>query len=194
MTSAYLTNPIIFLVQVLLGFFTALVLLRFLLQWGRADFYNPVSQFIVKVTTPVLYPLRRLIPGRGSIDFSALILAWLVKGLELAILALILRPQQSNPLGALAWALPELLNLTINIFMFAIFIRIIMSWLNPDPYNLHPLSNLLDSLTEPLMSPARRILPTFGGLDLSPMLVIIGLVLSKMLLIPPLDLITGNPF
>lgn len=191
MTGSYLTNPIVFLVQTLFGLYTAVVLLRFLLQWFRADFYNPISQFVVKVTTPVLRPLRQLIPGYGGMDLAALALAWLVKSLELAIVALILAPG-TNPLGALAWALPELVHLTINIFIFAVLIRVILSWLNPDPY--HPVAGLLATLTEPIMGPARRALPPIGGLDLSPILVMIGLVLLQMLLIPPLSLLTGNPF
>jgi len=193
MTSAYFINPVVFLIQTLLGLFTAVVLLRFLLQWVRADFYNPVSQFVVKVTTPVLRPFRRLIPGSAGLDPAALVLAWLVKGLELGIVALILHPEV-NPLGAPAWALPELVDLTLDIFIFIIIVRVIMSWLNPDPYRSHPLTNLLDSLTEPIMRPAHRLLPPIGGLDLSPILVMIGLVLLKMLLIPPLNLVTGNPF
>jgi len=191
MTSSYFTNPIVFLIQTLLGLYAAVVLLRFLLQWVRADFYNPVSQFVVKVTTPMLRPLRRLIPGYAGMDLASLALAWLVKTLELFILALIVAPQ-ANPLGALAWALPELINLAINIILLMVFIRVILSWLNPDPY--HPAAGLLDSLTEPVMRPARRILPPVGGLDLSPVLVMIGLVLLKMLLIPPLRSVTGYPF
>jgi len=193
MISSYLTNPIVFLVQTLLGLFTAVVLLRFLLQWVRADFYNPVSQFVIKVTTPVLRPFRRLIPGFAGLDLAALVLAWLVKGLELGIVALILRPGV-NPLGALAWALPELVDLMIDSFIFIIIVRVIMSWFNPDPYHSHPLTNLLDSLMEPIMRPARRLLPPIRGLDLSPVLIMIGLALLKMLLIPPLNLVTGNPF
>lgn len=191
MTSSYLTNPVVFLVQTILGIYAAVVLLRFLLQWFRADFYNPVSQFVVKATTPVLRPLRQLIPGYGGMDLAALLLAWLVKSLELAIVALVLAPQVS-PLGAFAWALPELARLLINIFIFAVLIRVVLSWLNPDPY--HPVAGLLESLTEPIMQPARRVLPPIGGLDLSPVLVTIGLVLLQMLLIPPLSLVTGNPF
>jgi len=191
MTSSYLTDPIVFLTQTLLGLYAALAMLRFLLQWARADFYNPVSQFVVKATTPVLRPLRRLVPGYAGMDMAALVLAWLVESLELFILALIAAPGV-NPLGALAWALPELAGLTINIFIFAVLIRVIMSWVNPDPY--HPMARLLDSLTEPVMRPARRLLPPMGGLDLSPVLVTIGLVLFRMLLIPPLSYITGNPF
>lgn len=191
MTGSYLTNPIVFLIQTLFGLYAAVVLLRFLFQWTRVDFYNPVSQFVVKVTTPVLRPFRQLIPGYAGMDLAALALAWLVKSLELAIVALIALPQV-NPLGALAWALPELVGLTINIFIFAVLIRVVLSWLNPDPY--HPVASLLDSLTGPVMRPARRFLPPIGGMDLSPMLATVGLVLVQMLLIPPLSAVTGNPF
>jgi YggT family protein len=191
MTSSYLTNPIVFLVQTLLGLYAILVLLRFILQWARADFYNPISQFVVKATTPALRPLRKAIPGYSGMDLAALVLAWLVKSLELAIVTMIELPE-ANPLAALGWALPELAGLALNILIFAIFIRVILSWINPDPY--HPLAGLLDSLTEPVMGPARRLLPPVGGLDLSPVLVMVGLVLLKMLLIPPLVMVTGSPF
>ncbi len=191
MTSSYLTNPIVFLVQTLLGLYTTVVLLRFLLQWVRADFYNPVCQFVVKVTTPALRPFRQVIPGYAGMDLAALALAWLVKSLELAIVALIALPEASA-LGAIAWAIPELVNLAINIFIVTVLIRVVLSWINPDPYN--PVAGLLDSLTEPVMRPARQLIPPVGGLDLSPVLVMVGLVLLKMLLVPPLNLVTGNPF
>lgn len=191
MTSSYLTNPIIFLVQTLIGLYAFIVMLRFLLQWVGADFYNPVSQFVVKVTTPVLRPLRQMIPGVAGLDMAALVLAWLVKSVELGVVAMIELPEV-NPLGALIWALPALVTLVINIFLFAVLIRVILSWVNPDPY--HPIAGLLSKLTEPVMGPARRMLPPIGGLDLSPVLVMVGLVLLEMLLIPPLNLVTGSPF
>ncbi len=191
MTSSYLTNPIVFLVQTLLGLYATVVLLRFLLQWVRADFYNPVCQFVVKVTTPALRPFRQVIPGYAGMDLAALALAWFVKSLELAIVALIALPEASA-LGALAWAIPELVNLAINIFIATVLMRVVLSWINPDPYN--PVAGLLDSLTEPVMRPARQLIPPVGGLDLSPVLVMVALVLLKMLLVPPLNLVTGNPF
>lgn len=191
MSSSYLTNPIVFLVQTLLGLYTTVVLLRFLLQWVHADFYNPVSQFVVKVTTPALRPLRGVIPGYGGLDLASLCLAWLLKSAELGIVALVLGLDRSI-LGALAWAVPALAGLAINILLFAVLIRVILSWVNPDPY--HPIARLLHSLTDPVLRPAQRLLPPISGLDLSPMLVMIGLVLLKMLLIPPLVLLTGSPF
>lgn len=187
--SAYLANPIIFLIQTLFGLYIAVVMLRFLLQWLRVDFHNPISQFIVKATAPVLRPLRRIIPGRAGLDLASLVLAWALKSLELALVALIVGA--ALPIGALWWSIPALISLTINIFLFAIFIRVILSWLNPDPY--HPAAMILDPLTEPLLRPARRLIQPIGGLDLSPMAVMIALVLLEMLLIPPIRLLVGYP-
>jgi YggT family protein len=191
MDSSYLTNPLVFLVQTLFDLYILAVLLRFLLQLVRADFYNPISQFLVKVTNPPLKMLRRFIPGFGGIDFSSLILAWGLKTIELLLVVMIMG-NPVNLLGPLLWAIPELIELTINIYLFGILIQVILSWVNPGAYN--PATNLLYSLTGPLMRPARDLLPPIGGIDLSPMLVMIGLVLLKMLLIPPLSQITSSPF
>ena len=94
--------------------------------------------------------------------------------------------------SALAWAVPELVNLALNVFLFAILIQVIISWINPGSYN--PVLSLINSLTEPLLRPARRLIPPFSGLDLSPMVVMIGITLLKMLLLPPLRMLTGSPF
>ena len=184
MSSDYLTNPLVFLVQVIFELYLLVVMLRFLLQMVRADFYNPVSQFIVKATSPVLKPFRKIIPGYGGIDFSSLVVAWLVKTVELILIIMI--SGKGLMLGLpMLMAIPALVELTINIFLFSILIIVILSWVSPGGYN--PAINLLHSLTDPVMRPARRLLPDMGGLDLSPMLVMIGLVLLKMLLLPPLE-------
>lgn len=191
MSGSYLANPLVFLIQTLFGLYTAVVVIRFLLQFARADFYNPISQFVVKVTTPVLRPLRRLVPGYAGLDLSSLVLAWLLKTAELALLTLILGLDR-NPFGALAWAIPGLVELVFNVFLFAIFVRVIMSWVNPDPY--HPASSLLDSLTGPILKPAQRLMPPVGGLDLSPVVAMVALVLLEMLIVPPLQVLTTSPF
>ena len=191
MASNYLTNPIVFLIQTLFGLYILAVLLRFLLQWVRADFYNPISQFLVKITTPPLKILRRFIPGFGGIDLASIVLAWILKYIEL-ILVVLISGSTIDFLGPLFWAIPDLVELVINIFLFAVLIQVILSWINPGTYN--PASALLYSLTDPIMRPARKILPPISGLDLSPMLVMIALILLKMLLMPPLKLLTGSPF
>jgi YggT family protein len=190
MGDGYLTNPATFLVQVVFGLYATLVLLRFLLQLTRADFYNPLSQFIVKATKPALNPLRRIIPGVSGMDLAALVLAWLVIGVEqLAILGL--GGFGFQPLAALLLAIPEMISLIINIFLFAILIQVIISWINPGSYN--PAISLIHNLTEPLLAPVRSRMPEMGGLDLSPMVVMIGLVILEMLLIPPIRQLIGGP-
>lgn len=191
MTEAYFTNPLIFLVKTLFGLYTTIVIIRFLLQWAGADFYNPLSQFVVRVTSPVLRPLRRMLPSHGALDYASLFLAWLLKVVELMLLGLLLG-LGLNPIGPFAWAIPALVALFISIFLFAILIRVILSWLNPDPYN--PAVSILTRLTDPLLLPAQRLLPPIGGIDLSPMLVMLGLILLQMLLLPPLRWVTGSPF
>ncbi|VAX06486.1 Cell division integral membrane protein, YggT and half-length relatives [hydrothermal vent metagenome] len=191
MDSSYYTNPLVFITQTIIGLYILVVMLRFLLQWAKADFYNPMSQFIVKITTPALRPLRRIIPGLAGLDMAALVLMWLLKTIELS-LVIFLKGSELIILGPLLWAIPELLNLAINVFLFAIFIQVIISWISPGTYN--PVTTVLYSLTEPILRPARRMIPPISGLDLSPMAAIMGLYLLKMLLLPPLHMLTGNPF
>jgi YggT family protein len=189
MGAGYLAQPAIFLVKVLFGLYATLVVLRFLLQLTRADFYNPLSQFIVKATKPLLNPLRRVIPGVSGIDVASLVLAWFVLTLEqLAILALAGAGFQLA--GAALLAIPELISLFINVFLFAILIQVIISWINPGGYN--PAIGLIHGLTEPLLAPVRRRMPNMGGLDLSPMVVMLGLVVLEMLLIPPIKELIGH--
>jgi YggT family protein len=182
MDSGYLSTPAVFIVKVVFGLYATLVLLRFFLQLVRADFYNPLSQFIVKATKPVLNPLRRVIPGIGGKDVASLVLAWLVLWLQMLLIFLI-SEKTFAPVAALLLAIPELLGLVINIFLYSILIMVVISWVNPTGHN--PAISILYSLTEPLLRPARRMIPPMGGIDLSPMVVMIGLVLLKMLLIPP---------
>ncbi len=191
MSGNYLTNPLIFLIQTLGGLYAFVVILRFLLQLTKADFYNPLSQFVVKVTSPVLRPLRRYIPGFRGLDISSLVLAWLVQTLVLFLVG-VLAGLGLASLGAVLWSLPALVELAIDVFLYGVIIRVILSWINPDPFN--PMVQLIHTLTDPVMAPVQRRLPPIGGLDLSPIAVTIGLILMQMLLLPPLKLLTGSPF
>lgn len=183
MGSNYVTNPLEFLVNVAFGLYILVVMLRFLLQWVRADFYNPISQFLVKATNPPLLPLRRIIPGVAGIDMASVVLMLALQMLNLFLVAL-LRDAAIGLLGLLVLSVAELLALLINVFLFSILIVVILSWVNPGAYN--PATSLLVSLTEPLMRPARRMIPPISGIDLSPLVVLVVLQILKMLLIPPL--------
>ncbi len=184
MTGSPLSDAGIFLVNTVFGLYILIVALRFLLQCVRADFYNPISQFLVTFTNPPLRFLRRFIPGFAGIDWPSLLLMLALQSLELVITGL-LGPGQIPALpGLLVLSIATLLKLFIYIFFFAIFIRIIISWVNPGAYN--PVTVILHRLTDPLLRPARRLIPPISGLDLSPMVVIVALQLMIILFIKPL--------
>jgi len=178
----YGTNAIVFLIETIFELYLLTVMLRMLLQIVRADFYNPVSQFLVKVTNPPLVPLRRVIPGFGGIDFPAIVLMLIIQLVEVLLIVLV---QGVSPAfsGLVVLAVAKLLSLLVNVFLFSILIQVVISWINPGAYN--PVVSLLYSLNEPLLSRARRVLPPISGFDLSPVLVMIMLQLIKMLLIQP---------
>ena len=183
MGGSYVGNAATFLIHTLFGLYILLVMLRFLLQWARADFYNPVSQFIVKATQPPLTPLRKFIPGFGGLDTAALVFMVILKIVELWLVTGLLG--MSPQIGGLALlSVAELLSLLINVFIFSILIQVIISWVNPGMYN--PVMGLLHSLTEPLLGPARRVIPPISGLDLSPIIVIVVLQLASMLVVAPI--------
>jgi YggT family protein len=165
------TEIAIYLVRTAVGFYLMLVLLRFLLQLARADFYNPISQFIVKATNPPLRPLRRIIPGLWGVDFAALALALLVQMLGLQIMLLILGAGLINPVFTLAWSAISILATLTSFYFFSVLASIIVSWVAPTSNN--PVIYLLHQLNEPVMNPLRRLLPPMGGLDFSPILVFV---------------------
>ena len=156
------------------------VLLRFLLQWVGADFYNPVSQFIVKVTTPALKPLRKFIPGYLGLDLAALVLTLLIQMLAIAAAALLVGFPLPNVFVLVLWGVIGVAAMLTNIYFFAILAMIIVSWVAPG--SGHPAVFLLYRLTEPVMAPFRRILPPIGGLDLSPILVFVAISVLQIVL------------
>ena len=168
------------LVHTLFNLFLIAVLLRLLLQFARADFYNPVSQFLVKVTKPFLQPLRRIIPGLLGIDMAAIVLAILAQMLAITLLLFMNGYGFANPLALILWSVIGCVGVVVNIYFFAILASIILSWIAPGSYN--PFVLLLHQLTEPVMSPFRKLLPPLGGLDLSPILVFLLINVVQILL------------
>jgi YggT family protein len=160
-----------YLVQTLLSLYLVTMLLRFLLQLVRADFYNPISQFIVKVTNPLVIPLRKLVPGLGGIDLASLLLALLLQLAGIVVLLLINGLAPPGIFLLLVWSALGVLGLLVNIYFFALLAMIILSWVAAG--SRHPAIYLLYQITEPVMAPFRRVLPAMGGLDFSPILVFI---------------------
>jgi YggT family protein len=166
-----ITEILAYLVQTLLSVYLVTMLLRFLLQLVRADFYNPISQFIVRVTNPLVIPLRRVIPGLAGIDMASLLLAILLQLAAIVALLVINGLAAPNALLLLAWSVLGVLGLLVNIYFFALLAMIILSWVAAG--SRHPAIYLLYQITEPVMAPFRKVLPPMGGLDLSPILVFV---------------------
>jgi YggT family protein len=183
MNANYLADPAIFIIDSLFSLYILAVMLRFLLQWGRAEFYNPISQFLVKITHPILKVLRRYIPPVGKIDTSSIVLALSLQ--MLADFLILMLKGFSIGIGALAiLSMGNLISLLINVFIYAVFARAILSWLNPSSFNA--ASSILHSLTEPLLGTCRKFIPDFGGIDISPLVALMLLQLAKMVILPPL--------
>lgn len=184
MNPDYWIMPAVFLIDTVFSLYIFALVLRFLFQWCGADYQNPLSRFLIKITHPPLKLLRRFIPSFGRIDSATLVLMF---GLQFLAGFLIFLVRGASPsLAALAvWAAAQLLELVLNIYFYAILIRALLSWVGPTGYN--PAVALLYSLTDPLLRASRRWLPMTGGIDLSPIIPLIGIQLAKMLLLPPLQ-------
>lgn len=158
-----------FLINTLFSLYILCVMLRFFLQWVKADFYNPFCQFLIKLTNPLLVPLRRIIPGWFGLDMAAVVLMILLECVNVLLIACI----TSYPLSAylVIVAIGKLIRLILNMYFFTILIRALMSWFNHNPY--HPMTIVLTQLTEPVLRPIRRIIPTMGGIDWSPLIALI---------------------
>lgn len=187
-----LNTAAIYILQTLGSLYLLIVLLRFILQLVRADFYNPLSQFIVRATKPLLNPLRRIIPGFGGIDLASLVLAILIQ-LVLMILILMLMGYGVGGfiMQLLIWSIIAVTSLFLKVFFFALIISVILSWVAPGSYN--PGAQLVNQICEPLLMPFRTLLPNLGGLDLSPIFAFLALKLIDMLVINNLAAMTGMP-
>ncbi len=172
-------DAVLFVLNVLVGLYLLLLLLRLLLPLMRANFNNPLAQGILKATSPLVIPVRRLLPPIGRIDTATVAVAC---GIQYLLIWLIGAIQGQHP------GIPELVllsifslaNQVIRLFMFAIIIRIVLSWIAPGGYN--PAIEIISTLTEPIMRPFRRIIPPLGGFDISPLFAILALGVASILL------------
>lgn len=200
MGSGYLLSPLMLIINTLFDLYILLVLLRFLLQMLRADFYNPVSQFIVRLTTPPLRLLRRVIPSVAGQDSAAIVLCLVVIYAKFMLMRLLSIPAVHiggvmAPIGSVSYGglfvfcIADLIALTFTVFLVAVIIQVILSWVSPGHYN--PVIGLVNKLAEPVLRPLRRLLPSMGGIDLSPLIASLLLLVAKMLIVPPI-IFLGN--
>lgn len=161
-----------FIVKTLLDLYLITFLLRFLLQWTRADFHNPLSQFIVQVTNPIVRPLRRMIPSWRGLDLATLV-ALLLLQLLVTFGLVWVKGEVVGPVDVFGYAVLRTFVAAVRLYFFTILIYALLSWVSPGQWS--PLTSVLASLNEPLLRPVRRVIPPVGGLDLSPLFVLIGL-------------------
>lgn len=168
------------LVNAVAGFFLFIVLIRFLLQAVKADFYNPISQFVVKASNPLLTPLRKIIPGFAGFDWAAIVLLIIVQILAISLSLLI--AGYGLPLASIAvWAVLGTSGLFLKVYFWGLLIMVIASWLAPQSYN--PALLLLRQILEPVMAPIRKLLPDMGGFDISPIILFLVINVFEILLI-----------
>ncbi|GKX63384.1 YggT family protein [Pragia fontium] len=161
-----------YLIVTVLDLYVSVLLLRVWMQWAKADFYNPFSQFVVKITQPIVGPLRRVIPSIGPIDTASVLIAYILILLKYVLGLWILNQVLLFFPVYLPLSLLELLTMAGKLVFWVIIIRALMSWISQ---GRNPVDQLLIQLTEPLLYPIRRLLPSMGGIDLSPMILIMVL-------------------
>ncbi|MBS0358080.1 MAG: YggT family protein [Proteobacteria bacterium] len=173
-----------FLVSTLFDFSILVLLLRMILQWVGANYYDPISQLIIKLTDPIILPMRKMVPRFHQMDLSILILLILLELLKLLCLIGLQAGMLPNFFGLFIWSVGDLLNHTVNVFFYCIIIMVLMSWFPPGSYS--SFVDLLHEITEPLLRPIRRFMPSLGGFDLSAIPAMIGLKLIAIVLIQPI--------
>ncbi|HET8551191.1 MAG TPA: YggT family protein [Gammaproteobacteria bacterium] len=170
----------VFLINILIFLYVLCFMLRFLLQLVRADFYNPLSQALVKITNPVLKPFRRVIPGYFGVDVAALVIMFLLEVFKVVVIFGVLGGYALSAGPVVLFSLRALFVMAIEIYFWSILLQAVLSWVNSGSYN--PFTSILYSLNEPILRPARRILPPMGGIDFSPILVMIVLQVIRILI------------
>ena len=164
-----------FLVDTVVTFIVFLLLARFLLQWLRVPFRNPVGEFLLATTNWIVVPARRLVPGVARTDWATLLLAWILQALGIWLQHSI-AGRQSSALAILAVALVDLVRFGVYILVFAVIVQVVFSWVNP----YAPLAPVFDAITRPFLRPIRRYVPPIGSVDLSP--AILFIILQVLLL------------
>lgn len=173
------SGALIYLISTLTDLYVTAILLRLLLQWVRADFYNPLSQFLIKITNPVLEPARRVVPSIGKLDTASVVIMLLLELLQLVLINLIGKTEYGFQF-LLMFAVQKLLITLLLTYFVLIIARVIISWLASQ--SRHPLIPLVYQLTDPVLRPLSKLLPPIGGIDLSPLFALIALRALLLLL------------
>jgi YggT family protein len=172
-------DALVYLISTLADLYIAAIMLRVLLQLVGADFYNPLSQFLIKITNPVVIPARRIVPSIGRLDAASVVVMLLLELAQLSIIALLGAVDFGMQFLAL-FALRKLLLTLLMTYFVLIIARVIISWIAAQSY--HPIIPLVYQLTQPVLRPISRLIPPLGGIDLSPLFALIALRFLMLLL------------
>jgi YggT family protein len=164
-------DALTFITAAILDLYVVTFFLRLVLGWVRADFRNPLAQFIVKITNPLVLPARRFIPPVGGIDMATLVVLLIVQSLATALLVQLACVGSPEVGQIVVFGLLRLTHLVLRTYSLLLLVYVISSWVASGGYN--PALALLASLVEPVLAPFRRIIPLIGGLDLSPIAVLL---------------------
>ncbi len=175
---ANLANAIVFVVNALTSLYLLVLLLRFWLPWLQADFRNPLAQGILRLTSPLVIPVRRIVPPVGRLDTATVLVAFIIQYIAVLLMLLVIG-QTAGIVPIAVTAIVKLVVLSINLFVYAIVIRIILSWVAQGAYN--PATAIITTLTEPVLRPFRRLVPPMGGFDISPIFAIILLLAATII-------------
>lgn len=187
---AVLSTILAFILNIVFDLYIFIVLLRFLLQFVGTDYYNPLSQWILRLTRWTVTPLQRVIPSYQHINFAAIVLATVLASLKIICLLLLNNKFFPHIPGTLLWAFADLLDYTLHIFIYAIFGQVILSWIRPA--GAITLLQIIDRLTSPILRPIQRFIPNFVGLDFSPIVALLLLKLISTYGILPLQIFASQ--
>jgi len=182
MPSNYLATPLIFLVEILFSIYITIVALRLIMQWAQWEYHHPLVQLIIKATQVPVKFLRRFIPPLGRWDTATILLLFTLTFVKLFLISILQAGSGAQGLF-IGLLLADIFSLFITLFTFSIIIQVVLSWIVP-PGTHNPITPLIHSMNEPLLRPVRQKLPAMGGLDLSPLIVVIGLQVLLMLILP----------
>jgi YggT family protein len=172
-------EALIFLVNAVFTFYIFVLLIRFILAWVRADYFNPLSQFFIKLTQPIIAPLKRIIPNYKNFELATLFMVIVVELLKFSA-AGYLKNVNLGFSNMMLLTLADIFGTLFNIFFYAILIQAISSWFNQGNSTM---SDLLYKITSPIMRPLHRIIPPIGGIDLSPVAAMILLQFLNILVV-----------
>lgn len=173
-------QALVFIIRTLVDLYIITFVLRIILQWVRADFRNPLTQFILRITNPLVIPLRRFVPPIGGLDTATLIVVVVLELIVTIVVTNLTCSGEPNVLQVISMTVLRVVYLTLRVYLFIILIYVIMSWISPGTYN--PAARLMESIAQPVLRPLRRLLPPIGGLDLSALFALIGIQALTMLL------------